>query len=125
RVVKAVGLPDAVAESAPHRVGQHQRVPQTPDGVGDRPVLGSPRRLLAPHQPVSISPPSTPITLPVIHEDRVRESRTMASPTSSGVVNLRWGLLRSAVSTRDRCSGIRSSDGVTVTPARNALTATP
>src|SRR5436309_12882639 len=75
--------------------------------------------------PTMSSPPSTPITLPVIQYVSGWDRTTMARATSSGVVRRRFGLRRAASREISSKFGIACAAGVAVTPARIALAVMP
>src|SRR5215470_16853691 len=112
------------------RPAEHVRDENEVPGRGDRKELGQalnePQnyRLRVAHPTIS-SPPSTPITLPVIQYVSGCESTTMALATSSGVVRRPPGLRRRACAMISSLPGIFCSAGVLVTPARIELAAMP
>src|SRR5207302_1205833 len=75
--------------------------------------------------PTISSPPSTPITLPVIQYVSGWERTTMARATSSVVVMRPLGLRRRASAMIASWRGIFCSAGVSVTPARIAFAVMP
>src|SRR5262249_41095845 len=75
--------------------------------------------------PTMSSPPSTPMTLPVIQYVSGWARTTMARATSAGVVMRPWGLRRRASAAIDSYPGIFWAAGGAVTPARMALAVMP
>src|SRR4029079_6347680 len=75
--------------------------------------------------PVTNSPPSTLMMLPLIQSESVSDSVTIASATSCVVVIRPCGFRASVTSIIRWFSGILRSAGVSVTPARIEFTATP
>src|SRR5579871_1323650 len=101
-----------------HRRQRQRAQRRAPGGHEPRAAQGRP-------QAVTSSPPSTPITLPVIQPAPGSASTATAAATSSGAVSRPPGLRRRASSSRTSAPGILRSAGVSVTPARSAFTATP
>src|SRR5450759_4112338 len=113
----------------PSRGSLPSRPPGRPAGEqvrgGGLPRLGRPagRGPSERPYPVMNSPPSTLITLPLIQSESVEASVTSASATSATVVIRACGLRARVSSTTRAAPGILRSAGVSVTPARIALTA--
>src|SRR5262249_44495320 len=101
--------------------GRHLRLPIRARRVRER---ASPAGdLRAGDHAVTSSPPSTPITFPLIQPAPGSVSATIAPATSSGTVRRPPGFRRRASSKRTSATGILREAGVSVTPARMALTA--
>src|SRR5438067_1431289 len=108
---------DARHEDQVTRGGNRQALGQALDEPQDQ-------RLGVAHPTIS-SPPSTPITLPVIQYVSGCDSTTIAFATSSGVVRRPPGLRRRACAMISSLPGIFWSAGVLVTPARMELALMP